>query len=497
MKEKKSKKKYKGNEILVTNTGLYQGNGKILYIAGKQNAGQDTVGTIASPVQAQGVVIDADVSDPAAFSFTWQGKPRLLLVKINKVSGQPSTCTVRLLAPKAVGEWKSLSGDVYLGSAASPLLRSPQCLAQWGNILYLIDYETQQIVLLGANELKGMSGDYTPVNHPFDLTTPLAEPDSKGRAIIALGGKLFALYVTDRGGASVFQYSTLIRMDIAGGGAPVYETQSEVGMNAQSIIPVNDGSAIQLLVPANGDFVSWDGHTNGTFSNICVVPAFGTWPATAQTVVTGDDYFPPPAPAPADPPTYDFLALAAAARKGGSMLYILTQVNRRNPVRASWRIYRTTVSDFLSLITPYPYTTLTAAVNAGKLEVLDEGTVGVDNVKRCFWDLLYEQIHGPGDIGDRLWVALGTSVMVTRAAAGAYGSPTIVPPQQNPFTVYGFKNSGSVNSLELTIDAVTQAKRDVSLKRGMKGRLPPLPPSGEQKAEIQRIREQLAGASPR
>jgi hypothetical protein len=45
MSSKKSYKTYKGNDILVTYTGEnweYR-NSKVMYFAGKQNAGQDTV----------------------------------------------------------------------------------------------------------------------------------------------------------------------------------------------------------------------------------------------------------------------------------------------------------------------------------------------------------------------------------------------------------------------------------------------------------------------
>jgi hypothetical protein len=436
-----------------------------MFIAGREDAKQGTVGTIVSPVQAPGVVIDAAIPDSVVFSFSHGGELRQILVKINSSGGGVSTCTVTLLAPSACGEWKALSGDVTLGSAASPLLRNPHGLAQWGDMLYFIDYESRQIVLLGADELAGVSGEYTPVNTPFNLSGQLP-PEAKGQAIIALGGRVYALYLNTTATATEHLPSTLIRLAIASNGALSFDTETSVGKNAQAIIPVNDGTATQLLIPAIGG-PQGSGVTNETESNICCVPAIGTWPAydpatvTAQIVVTGD-------PMPETGPTvYDIHALAAAMRNGTSMLYILTLIY--NGSTAVWRLYQSTVGNFLSLIQPTPPVvpaSLSDAVSQGKLEVIDEGTVAT-SAGLYFWDLLYEQTPGENDTGDRLWAALGTPILVTRAAAESYGSPTAII--SNPYAFYGYNGGVNLNSLDLTIEAVNQARRGVSLKRGLRG----------------------------
>jgi hypothetical protein len=462
-------KKTKGNDILATYAGENWGyqNSKIMYFAGKQNAGQDTVGTVVSPVQAQGVVIDSAVPDTEIFSFTWRGKMRQILVKIQSKGGQPSTCTLRLLAPKAKGEWKSLSGDVTVSNSGTPLLKNPHGMAQWGNMLYFIDYETQQIVVLGANELKGMEGNYTPVNLPIDLEDELANEDAKGQALIALNHRLFALYLVTNAGATAHQPGILVRVTIGSGGLPAADTaiiKTTVGLNPQAIIPVNDGTNIQLLIPAIGGVQSYTGATNGVNSDIRVVPALGaTWPTAAPQVVTG-----------AASGTYDIHGVAAAMRGPGSMIYILTQIYSGASTVAQWQIYQGTVGDFLSLKPPTPATTaptLTEAVTDEKLEVVDQGSItNVTYEGLYFWDLLYEQYPGVGDTGDRLWVAFGTAILVTRAAAGTYGSPTSTAdsPVLQPYALYGYNGGVNINAFDLTIDVVNQTKREVSLKHGMR-----------------------------
>jgi hypothetical protein len=413
------------------------------------------------------------------FSFTWQGKLRQILVKIQSKGGQPSTCTLRLLAPKAKGAWKSLSGDVSLIGNGLPLLKNPHSMTQWGNVLYFADYETQNIVMLGANELKGMEGNYTPVNPPVSLKDDLANPNAKGQAIIAMNHRLFALYLDTNADATAHQPGILVRMTITSGGLPVYDAQAGVGKNPQAIIPVNDGSATQLLIPAIGGPQAYDGSTNGVQSNISVAAALGNWPdpdpdtgpVALPVVVTGDVYTSATPPAPT---AYDIHGIAAAMRGPGSMMYIMSQVYEDGSDKASWRIYQGTVGDFLSLIKPTPpspITTLSGAVQAGKLTVVDKGSIeNVTYEGLYFWDLLYEQYPGVGDTGDRLWVALGTAILVTRAAAGTYGSPTSTADSAvlQPYALYGYNGGVNINCIDLTIDVVNQTKREVFLKHGMR-----------------------------
>jgi hypothetical protein len=341
-------------------------------------------------------------------------------------------------------------------------------MTQWGNVLYFADYETKNIVMLGANELKGMEGNYTPVNTPFPLGDEAGlPPNAKGQAIIAMNHRLFALYLDTDTSAEGHANGILTRMVITSGGVPSYETKTLVGRNPQAIIPVNDGTKTQLLIPAIGGVQAYDGSTNGVQSDIRVVDALGTWSASTLAKITGDDYTPPTPPAPPAPTAYDIHGIAAAMRGPGSMMYIMSQIYEDGSDKAEWRIYQGTVGAFLN----YAGGTLTEAVDAGVLTVVDKGSIeNVTYEGLYFWDLLYEQYPGVGDTGDRLWIAFGTAILVTRAAAGTYGSPTSTADSAvlQPYALYGYNGGVNINCIDLTIDVVNQTKREVFLKHGMR-----------------------------
>jgi hypothetical protein len=470
---KLKKKHCNGKDILVTYTGENSNSrsARVMYLKGHQNARLGAVGTIESPRQARGVIIDSDIPNVRQFSFTFRGKPRQLLVKINNLIESTSSRTIRLMEPNSKGAWESLSGDVVLiDENENPILFNPSGLAQWGDLIYLIDYDTMQIVILGADELKGISGAYAPLKTPYDLTDLFWNDPGKGQAIIILNDKLYALYMITIEGEPSWS-SILFRFTIDSNGSLVYEISATMGSNAQSIIPVYDGKEMWLLIPAIGGSQKSDGTTNGYASNICCMPALGDWIPIIegpQSWLTGDDIESPLT-------AYDIRAVAAGTRGKSSVLYILTQVyvpGSNGNKNALWRIYETTVGQFLDLgdgyNPPSPPLSLTQALNANVLSVTDEGTVTnlvEDGV--YVWDLLYEQTLEAGDAGDRLWRALGASLLATCAAKGEYGSPTSAG--QNAYAMFGSNGGSNINSVDLTIEAVLRAKRGFSLRRSMLG----------------------------
>jgi hypothetical protein len=282
-----------------------------------------------------------------------------------------------------------------------------------------------------------------------------------GQAVIVLGQYLYALFIDSDSDATIFGPSMLFRLNInSGTGAITYQTRIAVGPNAQSIIPVNNGGTACLFVPAIGGRQDYGGQTNGTDSNICYVEATGTWPSpigSAPAKVTCD-----PMPTSGPALTYDIHAVAAAMRDGSSALFILTQIYDNRGNTALWRIYRTTVANFLSITDG---TTLSAAVTAGKLTTVDEGSVSATTYSGIvFWDMLYEQTpDAADDTGDRVWVGKGTPIVATRAEA--YGSPSSA--SQNPYIEFGYIGGNNINfgAFDLLIETINQAKRGVSLKR--------------------------------
>jgi hypothetical protein len=382
-----------------------------------------------------------------------------------------------LVEPNSKGAWESLSGDVVLvDENENPILFNPSGLAQWGDMIYLIDYDTTQIVILGADELKGISGAYAPLKAPYDGIGPVE--GMRGQAIIVLNDTLFVIYLRGDVSGSFYDTSLLYRFTIDSSGSVDGGGGMVVGRNAQSIIPVYKGEEPWLIIPAIGGPLYSDGTTNGYTSNICCAPAFGDW----STVVEGDQPWILGNDMTSPLTTYDIHAVAAGTRGRSSMLYILTQVyvpGSNGDKNALWRIYETTVGQILDLggesIQPTNPLDLTTAVDTNVFSVTDEGTV-TDLVEDgvYIWDLLYEQTLEAGDAGDRLWRALGASLLATCAAKGEYGSPT--SEKQNPYAMFGFNGGTNVNSVDLTIEAVQQTKRGLSLRRSMLGaKLPPPP----------------------
>ncbi|MDR0597216.1 MAG: hypothetical protein LBG14_01770 [Treponema sp.] len=496
------------NKFLITFTNMDQGfqEGTLMYIAGKEDATKGNLGTIVLPKPADGVSIDPQLPDPVVFSYTTtttgsNGEDvinlRVVLVKIDSDANplRPSTCTVTVLAPAVDGAWTSLSTDIalVLSDGTTPALRNPHGLAQNGDYLYFVDYESRLIVVIGKSALEGATTSLAV--QTLDLSVPVGQggagldnDTAKGQAIIALGAKLYALYINADAEATEHDPGTLIRLDInSTTGMPAYSAKIAVGLNPQSIIPVvktvDTTNTVYLLVPAIGGPQDYEGGTNGTDSNISAIEAEGTWPttlgATAPIVVTGDDYTPPTkiaepgskdAPAPSTATAYDIHAIGAAMRDGSSQLFILTQVYTGDAKDAFWMLYQTSVNDFLKLLTlTGAPLTLTAATQSQEVEFekLDEGIAQSPDPQFAdaiyFWDILYEQSANPdNDEEDRLWLLLGSPFLVTKAEA--YASPNT--PFANPYVMFSGFGGVNVNSVDLIIETLHQAEREVSLKRG-------------------------------
>jgi hypothetical protein len=482
------------NKILITYTIEDQGfdKGVAMYVAGREDAKKGDLGTIMLPKPAKDVSIDPLLPDPVVFSYTnTEGgiiRLRVVLVKICSEAGEPSTCTVSVLVPSVDDNWVTQTADVTLdyqpSNAASPVpaIQNPHGLAQLGDSLYFIDYETHLIATIKKNVLEAAADGASLEVQTYDVAVDLEDNTVKGQAIVALGSNIFALFnSTDLATASNYDPGYLVRLAVdSQTGALTLTASTRVGLNAQSIIPVIDGAGlVQLLIPAIGGRQAYNGATNGTFSDIRVVPAAGNWSGSAQIVITGDVYTPPSspdakaAPTPSTATAYDIHAIGAAMRNGDSLLFILTQVYTDGAKSAFWTLYQTTVDDFLGLIrsgTPYTLSEAAGTNNDGvNFELLDKGVVqtpdpeAADNI--YFWDILYEQTLRNDDEEDRLWLLLGSPFLVTKAEA--YGSPST--PLANPFVMFSGFGGINVNSVDLTIETLHQAQREVSLTRGTRG----------------------------
>ncbi|MDR0685059.1 MAG: hypothetical protein LBF83_08015 [Spirochaetaceae bacterium] len=463
------------NRILITYAAFDEMylNGKVMQIAGRENSGPDDLGTIVAPMPAEDVSIAASVPDMAVFSYTDTrgGKIRLriVVVKIWSQGGEiPSHCTFTVYVPFTDGNWISRTEDVKLVApgTTTEVVFNPHGIAETDDYLYIIDYETQKITRVNKYKLEG-AGDSTNLEvKTYDLNDDLTIPDARGQAVIIMGGKLYALYISATLSATTFGPSQLLRLDIDEEGDIEVVAKTLVGKNAQSIIPVRNGAVVWLLVPAIGGEQFFTGRTNSTDSNICAVEAEAEeWPGVADIKITGDVYTMPPNP---DDPlpeatAYNIIAVGAAMRNGQSWLYILTQIYNSG-TNAFWQLYRTKVENFLALTGQ----TLTASgiptVDCG---IVDAPTTLVYNTPVVhsfyFWDLVYEQsLDENDDDEDRLWIALGSPLLVTKP--NKYSSPC---KPDGPFAVYYCIGGKNVNALDVTIETTHQASRKVSLKRGM------------------------------
>jgi hypothetical protein len=507
----------KENKILISYTIEDQGfqQAKLMYVAGKEDAGKGNLGTIVLPKPAEDVEIAPTLPDPVVFSYanTKGNNIRLreVLAKIDSDADplRASTCTLTVLVPEVDDNWVSLTKDVTLvltpppDTKADPVpaLRNPHGMAEAGEWLYFVDYESRHIAMVKKEILENVAQGDKLVVPIFDLSSAFAgDANAKGQAIIALGGKLYVLYISADAGATEHEPGHLIRLSIDGTtGALAVETKTRVGKNPQSIIPVmrkeNGVDVVYLLIPAIGGEQGYEGTTNGTDSDIRVVPALGSWPdpeegESAEVVVTGDAYPPPPPPNPPaaagaeepepedpepnpTPTAYDIHAVGAAMRGGDSRLFILTQIYDSDAKKAYWRLYQISVSDFLDLRTKTgaPLTlTQATKLTSGDLEVQDGGVMVTPDLEFAddiyFWDFLYEQTLRKDDKEDRIWLVLGSPFLVTKA--WKYGSPTMVDPEANPFAMFSCIGGVNVNSVDLTIETLHQAQREVSLKRGMR-----------------------------
>jgi hypothetical protein len=438
------------------------------------------------------VQIDPLLPDPVVFSYSNTENNviglREVLAKIDSDAAplRPSTCTVSVLVPAVDDTWAAKCQDVslVLDNTGTIALRNPHGLAQYGEWLYFIDYESQLIITVEKSLLESQPSNNTlKVASFINLVTVAGlQEDAKGQAIIALGDKIYALYIRANPQATQHQPGVLIRLDInTSTGALSYtptgttvNNKTTVGRNPQSIIPVSDGTNTHLLIPAIGGPQNYEGETNGVASNICVVQADAAlWPnlsTGAPAIITGDPYPPPSAaktdPTPSAASAYDIHAIGAAMRGGSSAMFILTQVYTDEAKAAFWMLYETTVGAFLGIA---PNTTLGTALSTGALELRDQGLIQTPDPQVSddiyFWDILYEQTTDEeDDTKDRLWLVLGSPFLITKAEA--YGSSST--PDANPFVMFSSFGGINVNSVDLTIETLHQAQREVSLKRGVR-----------------------------
>jgi hypothetical protein len=478
--------------VLLTYTALnalYSGEACLMAIHGKEDAGPNDLGTIVFPIRAKDVTIEPDVHDAVPFSYAnlKDGVIRLrhVTAKIGSEGGKISTsCTLTVDVPSVDSNWVPRTKNVTLvvESGLGPdgetnrALFNPHGMAEWGRYLFFIDYETRHLVRVRKSLLEAAGDGGNVVVDTYDMSDILDDVKARGQAIIIMGNKIYALYLSaDLELVGGFGPSHLLRLDIdPETGIPDEDTAAHtfVGRNAQSISPIKVNGIVHLLVQAVGGEQLFTGATNGIYSNVCVVEAEGEWPDNATIKLT-DDLSAVSASGEPTPGTYDFIAIGAGMRDGASLVYFLTQVYNTGASSAYWQLYVCTAAAFLAIPDE---TTITDALAIGG-GLVEAPTVLVANTPVpyaiYFWGLLYEQALGSDASEDRLWVGVGSPFQVCKATQ--YSSPTTAP--DYPYVVISGMGGKNVNGWQSLIETLHQAIRKVSLNRGMQGMKIALQPS--------------------
>jgi hypothetical protein len=444
-------------------------NGLIKQIEGEPAAAASEVASIQDPDETY-VPLGPYDRDPKMFSYAYGHDPAVLVAKAVTAAGeQPSSCAYTLAAPEAgCGKaWKILARDIVLTytdpdtEETSEVATNPYGVAQVGNALFLIDYDSRFIYQLGVNELNGLADGekhelaYTPFDPKIGAAAGLPVT-AKGQAIIAARDPdgnpfLFALYtdaVISPTTLPSYDPSWLIKIAID----PVYGIPSVVGtvndlaLNAQELIYIEnfDGDS-GLLIPALGGPQQYTGYTNGKDSKLELVRPFASGGMTKTILLTGD--------ALANPPTaYDIRAVAAPPDvESNGPIFLLTGTMDTD-YNQNWRLYWTNIDELIIA----EGDTLSDA----DLDVAEEGTGSPGN----YWDIYYENGTGSGAEGDRLWFLKGSPISIT-----AISNPGI--PNKLFDTGYAQGQIGGINvdSATLVSEVIKQAAKGVSLKRGLRG----------------------------
>jgi hypothetical protein len=343
-------------------------------------------------------------------------------------------------------------------------------------MLYIIDYDTRMIYLLGGDDLNGKTGGTCPVS-AFNIGSAASLPEeARAQALIALNNSLFALYINSTANGNLHNPGILVRVTVSGD-PPVtltYSAKTTVGLNPQMIIPLNPSSASPtLLIPAIGGKQQDQGLGNYGQSNISKIGAFSDpkWGDIATKILVSNHPSTVPVPSPGNPPavcyTLDLQAVAASGDTGNNeIVYILSGIYQgkwtppTTPITKKYTLWKTTVSNLTSLSAD---TTVLTAYTNGKLSLAETG--GDVGLPGYFWDIFYEN-KGAGQVG-RLWFLRGSPIIVSEAAD--YGAGSLVFGRGTSAGQIGGQN---VNSVDLTAETARQVQAGVSLRRGLRAHQP-------------------------
>jgi hypothetical protein len=399
-------------------------HGKLQFITGDDGA---PAANVANPVDTNIDDIEPYTDeDPEIFSYmggSGNATPRGLLCNVTtNFSTTPATSTGKytVCTPTASGStfaW-AITGtkDIQLMnnsvSPAVPAAGNPYGVAQVGNFLYIVEYDSAKIYTLNIANFEASTAATYNVDAVTDASTKYPVPVgaySHGAALLSLTDSsddttylygLFTVATVDGSGyPDVYSSSVIVRYEVdTATGALSNPIVVQVGANATALVPAPNGTGgIAILVPAIGGKQQY-GTTNGPASVLSVVPAFDDFANTSPAPIafTGDA-----AGSVSPTGTYDIRGVAVS--EDGSYAYLLTATYSASYL-TNWRLYSATVADILGA-SSQPLSTATVLTDVDSTADPDNGDPGY------YWEVQYE--NNATVANGRLWFVKGSPIRIS------------------------------------------------------------------------------------
>jgi hypothetical protein len=309
----------------------------------------------------------------------------------------------------------------------NPLLGNPYGLVQAGQYMHLNEYDNTNIYTIHIPSFEAAATDTYTIAANTDITDVGGHiPNPSGYVIKAASlsvltdfspstpvSYLYAMYnyLSPASPTEPTTYLSAViarfkldsngRIDDTTSFPPVYV---EVGKNAQTMMPFAGGvDGITIAVGAIGGPQNY-GTTNGSDSNVCLVPAFGHFHDDyVVTALVGDGGAPAPTgPAVTVNGNYDFKSIAIS---DDGKVFILIETEGAN-FRTWWRILATNTTALLASNN----LSISDALASANFNELDSGC----GSPGYYWTLFYENNTDPSK--GRLWFAPGTLVRISEGA---------------------------------------------------------------------------------
>jgi hypothetical protein len=212
-----------------------------------------------------------------------------------------------------------------------------------------------------------------------------------------------------------------------------------VGRNASALVPALDtASGTVVLIPALGG-PQQAGTTNGTDSNLIIVPAFGGF-GRPTIALTGDT-----AGSVSSAGTYDIRGVAVS-EDGATYLLTGTYNSGYNTL---WRLYKTTINAILSATAKTPLSA------AAFLQPVDSTADTINGDPGNYWEVQYENNATPAN--GRLWFVKGSPIRIS--LGGNYAAFKLIDAGSGGSL---YSPAFNVNSADLIGEMIYQAGKGVS-----------------------------------